>query len=263
MVLDSKIEAARKALGIRDLQDWKQIRPEEIRAVEGCGPQTLDHIRLYLAGHGLTLRDDQTPGYWQRKQSAKIGARLSDQDTMATCEFTVVIDTREQLPFRFEGFLADADRGGMPLLIPTQTRSLGDGHGDYSILGMEEQVSIERKSPGDAISTFDAKGERLGQWLRTLDFLAGIRTKAVVIECTFGQMLTQIVARGNRPRKVIQKQLLSQVLAWQQDYLVPFIFADDRRMAEYFTYRILKRHYKHATKKPSSENHIRELINSI
>ena len=250
-MLDAQIKIAREAFGIVRPEDWCKVTPEQIRNVHGCGPATVDHLRLYLAARGLTLRDDATPGYWQKNlAAARIGGQVATTDRAVTLPFIVLVDKQEQQPFTFQGLRSDADQGHRPLIVPVRISSLGPTHGDYSIEGMEGQAHVERKGLGDALGTFLAKQDRGERWLRTLEFLAGIPTAAVVIESSFGQMIASVQARGSRPKPDLQKTLHRQVLAWEQDYRVPFIFCDTRRLAELTTLSILRRHYRHATARP-------------
>lgn len=251
-MLSHQIKIAREALNIIKPEDWCRITPQQIRAIHGCGPQTVDHLRLYLAARGLTLRDDATPSYWQQNlASARIGTQIATTDKAVTLPFVVLVDGQEQQPFTFAGIRSDADQDGRPLIVPIRIVSMGPTHGDYSIEGMEGDVHIERKGLGDALSTFltaptTERGER---WKRTLEFLAGVHTAAVIIEASFGAMISSVQARGRRSRPDLQKTLHRQVLAWEQDYRIPFVFCDSRRLAEITTLAILRRHYKHATKK--------------
>ena len=52
--------------------------------------------------------------------------------------FTVVVDSREQLPYVFPG-------------VPMVRKALSMG--DYSILGLEDRIGVERKSHADFVST--------------------------------------------------------------------------------------------------------------
>ena len=61
MVLDTKILTVRQAFNIESLADWSRVAPDDVLSLDGIGPATLDHIRLYLAGNGQTLKDDRTP----------------------------------------------------------------------------------------------------------------------------------------------------------------------------------------------------------
>lgn len=246
-MMDSQIKTAGEKLGIVKPGDWTKIRPEQIRRIHGCGPATVDHLRLYLAARGLTLRDDATPAYWQQNlAAARIGGKVAKSDTAVVVPFTVLIDNQEKMPFAFQGITADADQKYRPLIVPTCVVSMGPTHGDYSMQGFEGQAHIERKGVDDAIGTFLARGDRHDRWLATMEFLASIPTAAVVVECSLGSMLKQVIARGSRSKQDLRKTLHRQVLAWEQDYRVPFVFCDTPRLAELSTFSILNRHYRHA-----------------
>lgn len=245
MALDHLIRIAAEHFGIAQPEDWCNIRPEWITTIDGCGPATLDHIRLYLAARGLTLADDHTPDYWnQHLSTAKIGGQLSPQDRALIVPFTVLIDVQEKKPFTFQGFKGDARENQRPLIVPTEIVSLGPTHGDYSIKGMEREVHVERKSMGDAHGTFLSHGERRDRWDATLAFLAEIPCGAVVIECTLGQLIQGVESRGSRNVATLAKTIHRQVIAWQEDWRIPFIFCDDRRLAEKTTFQILRRYHR-------------------
>jgi ERCC4-type nuclease len=53
---------------------------------------------------------------------------------------TVVVDTREQEPYSFDSDKVSAVRKALPA-------------GDYSLVGLEERVAVERKSLTDFVST--------------------------------------------------------------------------------------------------------------
>jgi ERCC4-type nuclease len=50
----------------------------------------------------------------------------------------ILIDTREQMPFIFNGYEVDSESATLPV-------------GDYSLPGFEDRVSIERKSLNDLL----------------------------------------------------------------------------------------------------------------
>lgn len=253
-LMERRIQIAAKHFGIEEPEDWANILPTQVLEVEECGPKTLDALRIYLAMRGLTLRNDETPLHWQETLgSTRIGAQVSKSDKAVTLPFTILIDTAEQQPFAFQGFNADADQDYRPLSVRTEPKYLGPSHGDYAIKGYEGWCHVERKGPGDAIGTFLSQGERHDRWERTLEFLAEIPCAAVVIECSFGKMLSLVESRGKRSKSVLQKTLHCQVLAWEQDWRVPFIFCDSRRFAELTTLQILKRFYRHQKQEQTEE----------
>lgn len=245
MALDHQIAIAREHFGITAPEDWCKVRADWIRQLHGCGPETVNHLRIYLAARGLTLQDDATPDFWQRNlAAARIGGQVAESDTAVVAPFTVLIDTQEKQPFTFQGFRSDSSAGGRPLLVQTRFKSLGPTHGDYSIEGLERMAHVERKSMADAHGTFLSHGERRDRWLATLAFLAEIPYAAIVVECSLGAMLAGIEPRGRRSKSTLTKTLHRQVLAWAEDFRIPFHFCDARRLAEATTLAVLRRAYR-------------------
>ncbi len=79
-------------------------------------------------------------------------------------KFGIVIDTREQTPWGFEGY-------------ETERRGLKEG--DYSIIGYEDEVRIERKSVPDIVGTIS---RRRRPFERELERLQAIPYTFVLIE---------------------------------------------------------------------------------
>ena len=245
-MLDSKFSELRAYFQIVKPSDWCDVRPEWITAIHNIGPQTLNHLRLHLANEGLTLLDDETPAYWQENLSVMRGtSQIADSQAAILTPFTILIDKAEQLPFTFAGFRADADQNNRPLIVKTEFKHLGPTHGDYSLAGLEHHVHIERKSRQDVQSTVLGWGERREQFQRTLAFLAGCPSSAIVIECTRGEAINSIEARGKKSKAENAKIFQRQVAAWEDDYRVPWKFCDNRRLAEIECFRQLERQWKH------------------
>jgi len=250
LVLDSKIELVRGYWGISTLEQWQEISPADVLKIEGVGPVTLDHIRLYLAGHGHTLRGDQTPAYWQEHLGrAKLAQQIADADEAVVCEFTILIDSAEQHPFEFENLRADADNQYRPLIVPTRWQCLGrhpDQLGDYSVDGLIGRVHVERKSIEDLQNTLLDWGgarERLEQELRNL---SRVDAAMVVVEGSLGEVLATKNPHRKQPHSLVAKQLNRSILALLQDYRVPFLFCDSRDMAMRETFLFLRRGWQKA-----------------
>ena len=244
MALEHLISKARDHFGIERPEDWQNIRPAQIRHVEGVGPKTLDQLRIYLAMRGLTLRDDATPTFWMKNlQTATIGDQISLVDTAETEAFTILIDRQEKKPWTFQGFKA----GDRPLIVPIKWESLGPSHGDYTVAGCERFVHIERKSVSDALGTFLAHGERHDRWLRTMQFLAEIPYGHIIIEGSWGQCFANIKSRGKRSDRSLRSEFMGSVISWMDTYCIPFHFIDTPRLAERIAHRILKRGWRLAT----------------
>ncbi|XZE20880.1 hypothetical protein SH449x_000770 [Pirellulaceae bacterium SH449] len=248
MVLDSKLDLLRFHFQITEPADWTRIRPAEVLAQPDIGEATLNHLRYLLAGQGLTLLDDQTPEFWQsRLIKSRLGAFVySDEDRSVMCPFTILIDAQEQLPFTFAGLTADSKDDSRPIIVPTKRQSLGASHGDYSIEGHEGHVHIDRKSIDDCIGTVLGWGDRRDQFQRTLQYLGGCEVSAIVVEGSFGQCIAQCRETKGKSAAENKRIFHRQVLAWQQDFAVQWIFCDTRRFAEKTTFQILRRYfYKH------------------
>lgn len=153
--------------------------------------------------------------------------------------FTVIVDGREQLPYRFEGLRADAARKRRPLEIPLERRNLSAG--DYSIKGMEDLVAIERKTLEDLYSTL---GQRREQFEREHDRLAELAFAAVVIEANWETILKEPPEQARLHPKVIQRTFIS----WQQKYGVPWWTMGSRRLAEGVTFRTLEMFWRRTIK---------------
>jgi ERCC4-type nuclease len=84
----------------------------------------------------------------------------------------VVVDSREQRPFkftRFKNWIADE----VVQTLPT---------GDYSVQGMENLIALERKSMGDLISTLMHNRER---FFRECERLTSFKYKAIIVEASY------------------------------------------------------------------------------
>lgn len=160
------------------------------------------------------------------------GKAMSHPD-YAIAPFTIIIDTREQMPFSFRGFTADSKDGYKPLIVPVQTATLQTG--DYSLDTMQERVAVERKSLPDLYGTIGRDRERFE---RELNRLNEMDFAAVVIEAGWGS----IISRPPPQSELLPKVVYRSILAWQQRYpRVHWWACDTRTFAERTTLRILQR----------------------
>jgi hypothetical protein len=150
----------------------------------------------------------------------------------------VKADTREQSPYTFEGIgwdKADGGGEGRTLTIETVRGTLASG--DYSLLGYESRVAIERKSLADWYGTL---GKGRDRFERELERLRSYEFAAVVIEASLTEMATKPPPHTELPGKVVYRTFVS----WSVRYPVKFIPCDGRRMAEITTFRLLERFLK-------------------
>jgi ERCC4-type nuclease len=162
---------------------------------------------------------------------------------VTTFPAVVLIDTREQLPFRFTGLRADAKDGRRPLDVTTRVETLPTG--DYSLDGLRDQVAIERKSLADLYHTL---GQNRDRFERELIRLAALCFAAVVIEADWLKILSEPPAHS----RLNPKSIFRSVIAWQQRFpRVHWWACPHRRFAEIATLRILERFYKEAEHGPA------------
>lgn len=146
---------------------------------------------------------------------------------------TIIIDTREQRPFTF-----DAINPAPKTLITTLKT------GDYSVLGYEGKVCVERKSLKDL---FGSCGNGRSRFENEIMRMAEFEYAAIVAECDW----QSILRCPPRHSQLLPKTILASVIAWQQRFGVHFWACPNRAFAEKLTYRILERYYRDKTCKQS------------
>ncbi|MBE0567945.1 MAG: ERCC4 domain-containing protein [Krumholzibacteria bacterium] len=134
--------------------------------------------------------------------------------------YTIAIDTREQRPYEFPGAVV--------MTLPT---------GDYSLVGLEHRVAIERKSKADAYSSL---GQGRARFRRELQRLATLDYAAIVVEDTVPGFLRRPSHSKMNPRAAI-----GSLLAWSVRYKVPVFFAGDRTHAQALTGKLLQMYAKY------------------
>jgi ERCC4-type nuclease len=123
---------------------------------------------------------------------------------------TIIIDTREQEGYSFDPRLAATVRRALPA-------------GDYSVVGLENTVAVERKSLDDFVSTVIHSRQRFRNELRKL---AGYRAACVVVE---GGVLDVLLHRyrGDAHPNAVVGSSLSIIL----DFRIPVFFCSNRQAA--------------------------------
>lgn len=165
-----------------------------------------------------TEADDQTDSF-------------PDNSPARVCPFRVSVDTREQAPYRF----LNVDPW---IVVPLQT-DVPLATGDYSICGMEDRVTIERKSMSDLLGSitsgrerFEREFERMAKIARHTD--GGFA--AVVVE----EELSKIREYCDRPGSLLTfSSVIGTVNSWSMKYGVHWLFCPGRRFAEIQTLKLL------------------------
>jgi len=168
-------------------------------------------------------------------------------------QFTILVDTAEQAPFTFQNLRADADKKYVRTVPDIEYRCLGrhpNSLGDYSVAGGVGRVAIERKSMEDCQSTIlgfnDGHRERFESELGNL---SQVECSMVLVECSLSDLLKHSPQYGKKTAQQNAKTLFRSVLAYQQDYRVPWLFADGRGLAEQSAYWFLHRWWEKNLKK--------------
>lgn len=161
-------------------------------------------------------------------------------DDIILTPYVVCIDQREQLPYEFKNITNKITRGGkrisQEVAVRAQTSHLKTG--DYTLLGFEEKVAIERKSKADAYQTF---GNGRKRFERELERLNEMEFAAVLIESDWSNLLR------NPPKhsKMSPKSVDRSILAWMQRYIrVHWVLRPNRHDAERTCLWILDRFYR-------------------
>jgi DNA excision repair protein ERCC-4 len=114
---------------------------------------------------------------------------------------TAIVDTREQRP---------ANLGDLKIIRQGLTT------GDYSILGLTSEISLERKNMDDMVACCGRERER---FQRELDRIRAYPVRAVIIEATWEQL-----CKGGWRSQISPEQVTGSILKWMCDG-VPFVFA--------------------------------------
>lgn len=132
--------------------------------------------------------------------------------------FTILIDTREQLPYQFRAFPE----------VTTKKATLKTG--DYSLESYESEIIIERKNPADFLGSITRGRDRFE---REISRMVEIPCRGVVIECELQNLLrlaeTQTMINPN--------SIVGTLASWNMKYQTTFWMLPNRQFAEMFVHR--------------------------
>lgn len=135
--------------------------------------------------------------------------------TAEATELTVAIDTREQLPYAFP-----------------RSEVLTLATGDYSAVGFQDKVTVERKSKADL---YQSLGKGRDRFERELARMAHMDVAAIVIESSLPELLIPPPRTQMSPTSVV-----NSIIAWSIKYRVQVYFADDRDHGTALVWRLLE-----------------------
>ena len=134
----------------------------------------------------------------------------------------IICDSREQAPFQFQGWTVELRQAALP-------------SGDYSLIGFEDRVALERKSIDDLVGCF--MGDNRGRFEKELARARSYELFAVVVEAGLPD-----VAQGRYTSNMKPQAALQTITAFFVRYGVPFMFCGSRAGAEYMTASLLSKH---------------------
>ena len=170
------------------------------------------------------------------KTTTKTGSEIRP---LAICPFTILVDTREQLPYDFSGMTTN---DGELLAVPK--RIIGLPSGDYSIEGMQSSVAVERKSLDDLYGSVTWGRRRFEHEIVRLDAMSEDSHSgfaAVVIEAHWREILDPREHRPGWINETNPRSVEGTIAAWSVRYpRVHWWACGDRRGAELRTFAILR-----------------------
>lgn len=142
-------------------------------------------------------------------------------------DFVVAIDNAEQLPWTLE---VAEKVDGHAVVTPLRTVSKSLETGDYSIVGAEDLIAVERKSFPDLIGCIGNGRKRFDKEIQRL---LSHPSRCVIVEAHISQL-----ELGQWRGEVTVAAAIGSVMGWIEKG-VPFIFAGDRRAAALYCARFL------------------------
>lgn len=148
---------------------------------------------------------------------------MSLRSKLQPSDITIIIDTKEKEPFS----LTVATKNGA-IEIPTIRGTLTTG--DYSALGFEDLIAVERKSLDDLIGCVGTNRDRFE---RECQRLLAYPSRCIVVEASMTQL-----AMGQWRSQVTPSQAIGSVVGWIEKG-IPVVFPGNRQEAALFTARFI------------------------
>jgi len=163
---------------------------------------------------------------------------------MNAAPFAVAVDTREQLPFHFRDMRIDRRRA----FVLTQKTTLSTG--DYSIIGFENKICVERKSLEDLYNTLGNGRER---FIRELERMQSFEAAMVVIEASWDEIMKPTSTRPLWHSQMYPSSVIGSMVAFAERYSVHWKPAGNRKKAEQETFNFLMKFWQN-TITPENNN---------
>lgn len=130
-------------------------------------------------------------------------------------DITIIVDSREQTPWN---------------LAPLKMFRGNLNTGDYTVLGLEREICLERKSLPDLLMCIGQERERFE---REIQRMLAYPCRAVIVEAHWSAL-----EAGEWRSRITSSAAIGSVLGWI-DRGVPFMFAGDASMASKMASRLL------------------------
>ncbi len=209
----------------RDPDGWPAepdiVEEVPLRSVTRRGPAidlVADRTREARSQFVITRARGREMIFWQSARTSKVArpnVSLPTARAAGLAELTILVDTRERYAWKFSHQQATTDK---------QTLAVGD----YAVEHDGEVVAVvERKSLGDLTSSLTSGklGYRVAE-------LAECRHAAVVVEDRYSAIFTL-----DHVRPVVVAEMLAELQV--RHSAVPIVFAENRALAQEWTYRFL------------------------
>lgn len=135
--------------------------------------------------------------------------------------FTILVDSREQIPYLFGGYTCGVKKTGLKT-------------GDYSIEGHEDKICVERKSKEDLYMSL---GKNRDRFEKEFERLRRYEYAALVIESSLSGLLIPPARSQMNPKSIIQS-----LISWSIRYGAHVFFSDNRTYSECLIYNLFEKY---------------------
>lgn len=151
--------------------------------------------------------------------------------------FTIIKDTREQ-----EGYTFESSSSRYHTCYGMVDQKLDTG--DYSILGMEDKLCIERKA--SAVELANNVGHDQTRFLKEIERMKSFPYKFLILEFSLSDLMdypngTNIPEEDWSKLKVTNKFMLKMIMEFQLYHDIHVIFCDSKKNAKWAVLSIIKR----------------------
>jgi ERCC4-type nuclease len=153
--------------------------------------------------------------------------------------FTIICDSREQYPYRFDRIRQRVDGADVPIHVSTVVEALPTG--DYSLVGFADRIAVERKASVDELAI--CCGVDRERFEHELQRLSEMDSAHLVLEFTFLD-----VFQADTISRISRRSVCGSLIAWSERFNVKVWFLGSRRAGEFMTYELLRRFHEDETK---------------